>query len=41
MLIILSTADFSKDRMLAIENYNRFCTFLNNIDALNLAGNIN
>ena len=40
MLTVLSTAPFLKDITLAIENYKRFSTFLNNIDALNLVGAI-
>ena len=40
MLTVLSTALFFKDIMLAIENYKRFATLLNNIDALYLAGAI-
>ena len=41
MLIVLSITVFFKDIMLAIENYNSFATFLNNIDDLNLPGAIN
>ena len=40
MLTVLSTMPFLKDLMLAIEKYKGFATFLNNIDALNLAGAI-
>jgi hypothetical protein len=40
VLTVLSTTPFLKDITLAIENYKRFATFLNNIDALNLAGAI-
>jgi hypothetical protein len=40
VLSVLSTALFLKDIALAIENYKSCTTFLNNIDALNLAGTI-
>ena len=40
VLTVISTAPFWKDITLAIENYKSFATFLNNIDALNLAAAI-
>ena len=40
MLTVLSTASFVKDITLAIENYKSVAAFLNNVDALNLAGAI-